>query len=160
MRKINNYLLIFVFASVSGCAAPGKVRPVSQDYSAKKQLIHNYCYQYVYGDYGTQIDYRRAQQWCRRGADEGVASSQALLAELHFFGQGVPQDFFRALHWYRQAAQQDHVHAQFMLYHMLSKGLGTLPDESQARQWLEQSAASGHLRAKALLDAGGAALVE
>ncbi len=159
MLQMNNVVLVFVtmlVALVGGCAAPGKIAPPSQSHSAKQQLTHNYCYQYLYGEYGTTSDYRRALQWCRRGANEGIASSQALLAELHFFGLGIPQDYYKAMYWYEQAAEQSHTHAQFMLHHMLSDGLGTLPDGSRAIQWLELSAASGHSQAQMLLETQGA----
>lgn len=139
---------ILIGAVLVGCAAPLQA-PLRESpvQLGEPQLIHDYCYLYVYGE---QQDQRRAQTWCQQGADRGVASSQVLLAELYFFGIGVERDLFRALHWYQLAAQQGHAHAQFMLHHLYENGLGIPMDQARARHWLLAAAANGHLRAKVL----------
>mgnify|MGYP001074499059 CR=1 FL=1 len=100
---------------------------------------HEACYRYSYGE-KARISYRLAHKWCAKGAAQGISHSQTLLAQLHFFGRGVPRDVKRAAELYQQAADQGHSHAQMML--ALIRG-----DDRNA----ENAASGGRAKAKSLL---------
>ena len=57
-------------------------------------------------------DYREAVRWYRKVADQGHASAQCNLGNMHFEGRGVEQVCTEAARWYRKAADQGNAGAK------------------------------------------------
>ena len=115
-----------------------------------KDARHALCYRFIYG-VGVARDYSVAKHWCEIASASGNASSQILLAEIHYHGQGVPVDYKKAFDLFSAAARQGHPHAQFMLATMYGRGQGVPSDEVRAEEWLRRSASSGYEPALELL---------
>lgn len=95
-------------------------------------------------EYDKNHDLLKAFTWYREAAEQGLVAAQLRLAEMFYFGEGVPQDSETAEKWYRKAAEQGNMVAQY--------GLGQIyydVDEFlQAKQWFSKSAAQGYPNAK------------
>lgn len=100
------------------------------------EAIHDLCYRYIYGRKAAR-NYTEAREWCSKGADLGIDSSQTLLAEIYYFGHGVPVDYVAARRWYGAAADQGHEHALVMLYDMHTNGTGVPVDKPLADRALK-----------------------
>ena len=66
-------------------------------------------------EWGVPKDHREAVRWCRKAAEQGIATAQSNLGFAYAKGEGVPQDHREAVRWYRKAAEQDYAAAQFNL---------------------------------------------
>jgi uncharacterized protein len=60
----------------------------------------------------------------RKAGEQGNASAEYKLGEMHYFGQGVPQNDAEAMKWLRKAAEQGTADAQDLLGFMYDLGLG------------------------------------
>lgn len=144
MKKI---FLFSLLCFVVGCETTTNQGQVS----LRDQMTHSYCYQYMYGDYGSEIDYQKALTWCGKSVITGNPSAMALLGEIYFFGLGRKVDYKKSYYWYEKAANKNHAHAQFMLAHHLSRGLGVAPSKTQALQWQKRAARNPDIKAKVAL---------
>ena len=116
--------LVFMFAS--GCTS------VSGKYDGFSD-VHDACYSYIYGYNDVAKDYQKALKWCSMASDRGWASSQVLLAELYYLGNGVEKDLAKALDLYMKAADQDHSHALFMIYYIYNKKYPEFSSDEQKK---------------------------
>ncbi len=73
--------------------------------------------------------------------------AQQKLADLYYFGQGVPHSYMQAATWYQKAAGNGNAEAQFQLGHLYAIGQGVEPDYTQSRHWIRQAALQGHEQA-------------
>jgi TPR repeat protein len=55
---------------------------------------------------GVTQDYAKAVGWCKKAADQGVASAQYQLGVMYAQGQVVPRDYVQAHIWTNLAAAQ------------------------------------------------------
>ncbi len=96
--------------------------------------------------------------WLRRGAEAGIASSQAALGLRHRDGRGVPQDDATAVRWFRRAAALGDPDSLDHLGWMTREGRGTERDDAEAVALFVRAASMGHPQAMAnlaaMLDAG------
>lgn len=79
----------------------------------------------------------------RVAARNGNVEAQALHAQMHCEGRGVPRDMAEGLHWYTLAANSGHVRAMNMVGRCHELGQGTPPDAELAAAWYRKAAASG-----------------
>jgi TPR repeat protein len=155
------FLPISVVASLTlvACASPpaGDSNEGAAGRSDSGQLsaseLHRRCYGYIYGREGFEKDYARALEWCSRSAQNpGSISSITLLAELNYFGQGIPVNMIEAARLYRVAAEAGHTHAQYMIGTMYLRGDGVDKDRDEGMRWLELASRQGYEHATELLN--------
>ncbi|MCB1740098.1 MAG: sel1 repeat family protein [Gammaproteobacteria bacterium] len=116
--------------------------------------------QYWLGDmyergYGVKKDMKKAIDWLKKAAVQGLATAQARLGELYLDGQQAPQDFTAARSWLEKAANQHQASAERLLGDMARNGLGMPRDPVRAYQLYEQAILDGdeyavHLRDRVL----------
>lgn len=148
MMSILRTLAIAALLALAACATQ---KAGSDEASRDTNLedVHAHCYGYIYGLNGFPKDYARAFEWCKRGAEAGIPSSQTLFAELYLYGEYVTKDYAVAEHWYLLAAKQGHVHAQYMMARLeLAKAN---PDIDTACYWLTMSSFFGYDKAEKML---------
>ena len=73
---------------------------------------------------------------CRIAAEQGNATTQAVLGVMYSVGDAVPKDDTEAAAWLSCAAEQDFAAAQFLLGLMYGQGQGVPQDLVQAHMWL------------------------
>jgi hypothetical protein len=64
---------------------------------------------------GVPQDCKEAVKWYRLSAEQGDASAQCSLGEMHYGGEGVPQDYAEAIRLWKLAAEQGDEEAQYNL---------------------------------------------
>jgi len=79
----------------------------------------------------------------RREAEAGNVRSQSRLAELYFYGFGVPRDEAERVRWHRKAAEGGSALSQYFLAWNYLEGEEVEQDYRQALEWLRRSAAQG-----------------
>ena len=84
----------------------------------------------------------------RARAEQGDASAQFNLGNMHANDEGVPQDYSEAMRWYRLAAEQGDAGAQFILGVMYADGEGVPQDYVQAHKWFNLAAASAEVASR------------
>lgn len=77
----------------------------------------------------------------RREAEAGNVRSQSRLAELYFYGFGVPRDEAERVKWHRRAAVGGSALCQYFLAWSYLRGDGVEQDYRQALEWIRRSAA-------------------
>lgn len=112
--------------------------------------IHSACYRFVYG-LGVARDFAKAAAWCELGTEKNIPSSIALLAQLNYWGHGLPQDRIRARTLYEKAAKLGLDHAQFVVSVMYWLGEGGPRNRQAAKDYAKQAAEQGHKSAHRLL---------
>ena len=111
--------------------------------AGNSEAVHDLCYRDIYGR-NAEKNSQKALQWCSYGAALGIDSSQVLLAELYYGGNGTPESNDNALYWYKKAADQGHEHAFLMLYFIYKEGHGVVTDMDVAEKYLQQAVAAGY----------------
>lgn len=103
---------------------------------------------------GTPRDLRRAAQWYRLAANQGLARAQANLASLLYRGAGdaVARDTPEAVRLYGLAAAQGHAESQALIGRLMLDGLdGVRQDTAAAVRLIRQSAEQRHAYGQFLL---------
>jgi uncharacterized protein len=103
---------------------------------------------YTRGEDKLPRDYKKAVEWFRKAADQGLPLAQHNLAGLYFYGNGLPQDYREALAWYRKAADQGFAPSQSFLGWMFLNGKGVPFDFKQASDWYRKAANQGDMEAQ------------
>ncbi len=88
-------------------------------------------------------------------ADQGDASAEFNIGQMHYAGQRVSQDFAAAASWYRKAADQGFASSQFTLGTMYENGQGVPRDNATAVTWYRKAADQGYASAQSALASGG-----
>ena len=100
-------------------------------------------------EHGNNID--AAIGWCRKAADKGDATAQAVLGDIFSDEKLGRQNYSQAVLWYRKAAEQGQREGEFGLGSRYLLGQGVLQDMGEARHWLTPAANQGHPYAQLLL---------
>ena len=132
--------------SLFGCASTASYDGFASNLKA--------CYAYIYGNETVGIDYAKAMKWCSLGDIEGSNSSTTLLAELFYFGHGIPSNLSRAATFYEKAAATGHPHAQVMVYVIYNqevKDKSTQEQKELGLMYLNEAAEDGYEKAMELL---------
>lgn len=79
----------------------------------------------------------------RCAARKGNVEAQALHAQMHCEGRGVPRDMVEGLHWYTLAASSGHVRSMNMVGRCHELGQGTAPNPELAAAWYRKAVAQG-----------------
>ena len=61
--------------------------------------------------HGVDVDYKKAIEWYKKAAEQGLASAQFNLGNMYYHGQGVDMNYKKAIEWYEKAAKQGHAKA-------------------------------------------------
>ena len=77
------------------------------------------------------------------GVERGIASVEALLADVYYFGHFVPRDYGAAVKWYHRAGEKGNALAQSALGDIYYYGRGVPQDYQTASQWWERAANQG-----------------
>jgi hypothetical protein len=86
-------------------------------------------------------EYKQAEAWYRKAAEQGSVSGQMHLAALYRDGgKGFTRDMAQAAVWYRKAAEQNDVTAQGILGVLYSFGQGLEQNYVEAYFWLDLAA--------------------
>ena len=88
-------------------------------------------------------DKRKAVEWYRKAAEQGIAVAQFNLAVCYDDGEGTAVNKPEAFHWYKAAAEQGFAKAQFNLAGCYDKGEGTVVNKSEAFHWYKAAAEQG-----------------
>jgi TPR repeat protein len=82
-------------------------------------------------------------------ADQGDVTAEYKLAQMYYFGQGVPQDYEEAYRWSRLAAEHGYAKAQFGLGDLYFRGKGVHQNFAEAVRWTQKAADQGYAKAQA-----------
>lgn len=118
------------------------------DETLHNKMTQSYCYQYMYGGYGSAINYDKAYFWCGKSIINGNPKAMSLMGEIYLLGLGQPIQAKKAFYWYKKAAELGHSHAQYMLAHIYHAGLGVDRSDELALQWNEKAQANEHPNAQ------------
>ncbi len=100
-----------------------------------------------------QADARAKFEMTLKLAEQGLASAQFSLGEMHRYGHGVPGNWAEAAKWWRKAAEQGHAEAQYWFGQLHLTNIGAVPyDKAEAIKWLRMAAEQGHEGAKGKLE--------
>jgi len=144
MKRLKCILVIAIYSLLVACQSTSGVGQSFKE-SLHKQMVHSYCYKYMYGhDGAATIDYYKAYSWCAKSIITGDSSAMTLMAEMYFFGLGRDIDYTKSFYWYEQATKLKHSHAQFMLAHSYRHGFGVEKSMITAQDWEEMAFLNGH----------------
>ena len=73
------------------------------------------------GLYDPSKDYKKAEEWFRKAANQGHAGAQYKLGEMYYKGRGMPKDYIQAHMWFNLAAAQEMDEARSKLEEIESK---------------------------------------
>jgi TPR repeat protein len=90
---------------------------------------------YRWGDDKTDPDYKKAEEWYRKAAEQGFAEAENGLGELYTDGNGIQKDPAEALKWLSKAAEQGNRPAQMNLASIYVNGTGTVRNIEEACFW-------------------------
>ncbi len=86
-------------------------------------------------------DYKQAEMWYRKAADQKYLAGELHLAALYRDGGvGFPRDMAQAAAWYRKAADQGDPDSQATLGVLYSMGQGVPQSDVEAYFWLDLAA--------------------
>ena len=86
-------------------------------------------------------DYKQAEAWYRKAADQNNLAGELHLAALYRDGgTGFPRDMVKAAEWYRKAADQGDADSQATLGVLCSMGQGVQQSDVEAYFWLDLAA--------------------
>jgi hypothetical protein len=92
------------------------------------------------GERGYTQDPEKAAEDFRRSAEQGLASSQAMLGMLYAQGNGVPKDFAKAVEWFQKAANQGDPLGCVGIGMACEKGVAGIPqDKQKAIEWYKKA---------------------
>lgn len=80
-------------------------------------------------------EYAAALEILRPFAERGDAEAQRYLAEVYFYGWGVPENDAEALKWSRLAAEQGSAMGMALMMNIYELGKGVPRDDVEARNW-------------------------
>ncbi len=140
-KKPANALLVII------CLGLPSVQPAASESEATGPEAGRAAYQ--------AKDYVTALSIFKPLAESGDARSQAIVALMYRYGEGVDKDPVAASQWYEKAAEQRFSPAQYSLADMLLSGEGIPRDEDAGLYWMELAAQSGHERAINYLQTSG-----
>jgi hypothetical protein len=75
--------------------------------------------------------------------ERSIASIEALMADVYYFGHFVPKDYDVAVKWYLRAGEKGNALAQSALGDIYYNGRGMLQDYKTAAAWWERAAEQG-----------------
>jgi len=113
------------------------------DATAQVQVGESYAHDAATAHDKAQIaeDYRQAEAWYRKAAEEKNISGEMHLAALYRDGgKGFERDMTQAAGWYRKAADQGDADAQATLGVLCSVGQGVPQSYVEAYFWLDLAA--------------------
>ena len=88
-------------------------------------------------------DKRKAVEWYRKAAEQGIAVAQFNLAVCYGDGEGTAVNKPEAFHWYKAAAEQGIAVAQYNLAVCYDNGKGTEVNKTEAFRWCKAAAEQG-----------------
>ncbi|MDR1826838.1 MAG: sel1 repeat family protein [Methylobacteriaceae bacterium] len=94
-------------------------------------------------------DARAAFYWLEMAGEHNHARAQFMVANMLFFGVGVPRDKTGAGEWFKRSAEQGYTgaHAHYELAVMYERGLRAVHDDAEAVKWYRLAAEQGHAKA-------------
>lgn len=146
-------------------------------YEFGRNLTNNYCVRietkhgkrYLPNDNNiVRVDYKQAEHWYKKAAEQGYARAQCNLGEMYLEGRwlganaqwlaihgqlpksnrSVITDRKQAEYWFRKAAEQKYALAQVQLGNMYEFGKGVKKDYRQAVYWYKKATEQGNADAK------------
>ena len=103
---------------------------------------------YYNGTRETKPDYRKAEEFFVRSAEQGIALAQLHLGVMYFDGTKIPQNDRKAFRWYQAAALQGIAKAEYGLGIIYEEGRGTDKNITNAAHWYELAAGQGYAAAQ------------
>jgi uncharacterized protein len=130
-------------AQVPGVDAATLAKANAGDAAAQVQVGESYVREAEATHDKTQVaeDYKQAEAWYRKAADQKNLAGELHLAALYRDGgTGFPRDMVQAAAWYRKAADQGDVDSQATLGVLYSMGQGVAQSDVEAYFWLDLAA--------------------
>jgi uncharacterized protein len=84
---------------------------------------------------GTPNDHQDALYWLTQAAERNVGEANALIGEMHLFGQGTKQNYAEALRWFQRGADWYDPKAFYYLGLCYASGLGVARNDIEATKW-------------------------
>jgi len=134
-----------IIAAQSGNPDPALLAKANAgDAAAQVQVGESYAQAAAVAHEKAQIaeDYKQAETWYRKAADQKNIAGELHLAALYRDGGvGFARDMTQAAAWYRKAADQGDPNAQATLGVLYSMGQGVAQSDVEAYFWLDLAAA-------------------
>lgn len=100
--------------------------------------------QFYYGNLWWTQSFEKAAEYYEKAAINGDKEAKMRIADMYYYGRGVPKDYVKAAKWYRELAEEDYAGAQIMLGCMYKEGDGLSSSEREALYWYKKAAAQGN----------------
>lgn len=129
-ERVDDGRLLYVGLPCGSCALERVEKWCRVGVAVRAESVHDGKLAYM------RRDFQEALQIFRPLAEGGEATAQVELAQMYFYGEGVPRDTAQALHWYRKGANQSLPVAFVILGQIYSEGSGGVTlDKVQAYKW-------------------------
>lgn len=131
-------------AQTAGIDAALLAKANAGDAAAEVQVGESYAHAAATTTEKAEIaeDYKQAEAWYRKAADQKNIAGEVHLAALYRDGgRGFARDMTQAAAWYRKAADQGDADAQATLGVLYSMGQGVPQSDVEAYFWLDLAAA-------------------
>lgn len=135
MNCLRTTITVVVATVLAACAHETVEQQVLRETAAS--LLEHFAYD------GYPQTFPEIAAQLRREAEAGNVRSQSRLAELYFYGFGVPRDEAERVKWHRRAAGGGSALSQYFLAWSYLEGDVVEQDYRQALEWLRRSAAQG-----------------
>ena len=101
-----------------------------------RAATHNLALAYNYGNYGLEVDNKKAVSLYLIAAKSGFAASQNNLGWMYYIGEGTAKNISEAIYWITRAAEQGEPFAYGSLGSIRFEGNGFQQDYVEAYKWL------------------------
>ncbi len=101
-----------------------------------RAATHNLALAYDYGNYGLEVDNKKAVSLYLIAAKLGFAASQNNLGWMYYIGEGTAKNISEAIYWITRAAEQGYPFAYGSLGTIRYEGNGFRRDYVEAYKWL------------------------
>ncbi|NLC24757.1 MAG: hypothetical protein GX776_09895 [Oxalobacter sp.] len=98
-------------------------------------------------------NYKMAETWLLRAAEQGHPRAQYMLAALYTDGSQLKRDYEKAFHWGKILADKGDRMSQYGISVLYENGQGVEKNPGQARRWLQSAVTLGSPSAIARMDA-------
>ena len=117
---------------------------------AKKNIAEaNFLLGYMYyTGKGTQKDYDKAFELCKKAVDEGNTEGNFVLSMMYYEGKGTGINYDKAFELCKKAVDEGNTEGNFLLSMMYYEGKGTKRNHDKAVELCKKAADEGNIQAK------------
>jgi TPR repeat protein len=150
--KYEVYFLLGVMHD-NGHGTPQDYKQAIKYYKKASKGVGNAYYNiagiYFNGFLDGKMDYKKARETCRKGANAGVLDCKFMLGWINFKGLGIKQNYKKAAEWFSES--KSHPPSSYNLGLIHFHGMGVPEDKEKAMELFENAADLGSPQAKKML---------